>query len=158
MQALSDSPVIAHRRQLARSVRLASRHQGERESLHSPRFNLREITKHLILLEDHLTHRLKVCPDCIRKHLLTVEALAEEVESLVPGTLEAKVGGAFGELCRMWLVNFEDGKPLPEIATDIRQLRKQMAEDFADPRVSDEGPHPIKKASLLLARKCPHRG
>jgi len=148
---------IAKRRFAASVLRVADRHLN-RPALTDPDFNFREMLKQLVLLEDHLTHTYKVCPDCIRKHLLTVEALAEEIEALVPGTLEAKVGGAFGELCRMWLMNFEDGRPLPELAADIRELRKQMAEDFADPRVSDEGPTPLKKAHLLLARKCPHRG
>lgn len=48
----------------------------------NPLFNLREITKQLSLLEDHLNHPRKRCPDCIRKHFLTIEALFEEAVSL----------------------------------------------------------------------------
>ena len=47
-----------------------------------PAHNLREISKQLVLLEDHLFHECKRCKDCIRKHLLTAEALAEETVSL----------------------------------------------------------------------------
>lgn len=47
-----------------------------------PMHNAREMAKQLVLLEDHLVQPSKHCPDCIRKHLLTAEALAEEAVSL----------------------------------------------------------------------------
>ncbi len=47
-----------------------------------PIFNLREISKQLILLEDHLFHIRKRCSDCIKKHFLTAEALSEEAITL----------------------------------------------------------------------------
>ena len=47
-----------------------------------PMFNLREVVKQMILVEDHLVQPLKRCPDCIGKHLLWWEALAEEGCSL----------------------------------------------------------------------------
>lgn len=48
----------------------------------SPLYNLREICKQMSLLEDHLNNVRKRCPDCIRKHFLTIEALFEEAVSL----------------------------------------------------------------------------
>ena len=47
-----------------------------------PMFNLREVAKHLILLEDHLFHSGKRCTQCIIKHLLTIEAFLEEAITL----------------------------------------------------------------------------
>lgn len=47
-----------------------------------PMFNLREVAKHLILLEDHLFHSGKRCTQCIIKHLLTIEAFLEEAVTL----------------------------------------------------------------------------
>jgi len=47
-----------------------------------PRFNFREIAKHLLLLEDHLTQPRRRCPDCIRKHFATAEAFCEEAAAL----------------------------------------------------------------------------
>lgn len=47
-----------------------------------PQFNLREICKQSILLEDHLSHNEKRCFDCCVKHFLTIEALAEEAITL----------------------------------------------------------------------------
>lgn len=46
------------------------------------RFNLREICKQCILLEDHLTHEEKRCRDCCIKHFLALEALCEEAVTL----------------------------------------------------------------------------
>lgn len=46
------------------------------------RFNLREICKQCILLEDHLTHEQKRCKDCCIKHFLALEALCEEAITL----------------------------------------------------------------------------
>ena len=48
----------------------------------NPLYNLREICKQIALLEDHLNQPRKRCPDCIRKHFLTIEALFEEAVSL----------------------------------------------------------------------------
>ena len=47
-----------------------------------PRHNMREMAKELLLLEDHVAQPAKHCPDCIRKHLLRSEALAEEAVQL----------------------------------------------------------------------------
>jgi hypothetical protein len=47
-----------------------------------PRFNMREICKQSVLLEDHLFQKEKRCHDCIIKHFLTIEGLAEEAVTL----------------------------------------------------------------------------
>lgn len=49
-----------------------------REPLH----NLRELSKQLLLLEDHVISEDRRCPDCMRKHLLLVEGLAEEATAM----------------------------------------------------------------------------
>jgi len=56
--------------------------KSEKLSIFDPRFNMREIAKHLLLLEDHLFHENKHCIDCISKHFLTIEAFAEETLTL----------------------------------------------------------------------------
>ena len=48
----------------------------------NPLFNMREICKQMVLLEDHLNNIRKRCHDCIRKHFLTIEAFFEEAISL----------------------------------------------------------------------------
>lgn len=45
-------------------------------------YNIREMVKNCILLEDHLVHPEKRCNDCCVKHFLFLEALAEEARTL----------------------------------------------------------------------------
>lgn len=47
-----------------------------------PKHNLREVSKQLVLLEDHLVQKNKRCSDCISKHYLMTEALLEEAIAL----------------------------------------------------------------------------
>lgn len=47
-----------------------------------PKFNAREIVKQSWLLEDHLITPQKNCCDCIKKHFLALEGLAEEAAAL----------------------------------------------------------------------------
>lgn len=48
----------------------------------NPQFNIKEVCKEFVLLEDHLSAPGKHCPDCIRKHLLRAEAFSEEAIAL----------------------------------------------------------------------------
>ena len=123
----------------------------------SPLYNLREICKQVALLEDHLNQPRKRCPDCIRKHFLTIEALFEEAITL---DKEFKYGQYLDgkaqdvrNLQGAWL----DTKDTPNaheaylmIAQALRQMRKSFAPVCFDVRkmASIE-----RKASSYL---CPH--
>lgn len=51
--------------------------------LMDPEHNIREIIKQLVLLEDHCAHgESKFCEDCVTKHAMAAEALAEEAITL----------------------------------------------------------------------------
>jgi hypothetical protein len=108
-----------------------------RRGLTDPLFNLREVVKQMTLLEDHLAHPYKVCQDCIRKHLITIEALAEEASAMddrkdiVPFEYEK-----LAELARAWMENIEDGEDLKVIAGMVRSLRKALMPTVCDPRES----------------------
>lgn len=55
---------------------------GQLDPVMSTQYNLRECVKEMILLERHLSIARQECPDCIRKHFLTVEALLDEAMTL----------------------------------------------------------------------------
>lgn len=91
-----------------------------------PEFNLREICKQIILLEDHLCHQEKRCTDCCIKHFLTIEALAEEAITLDKNnkythinTLPEKVR----RLQRHWHENPSQNSL--EVSQQLREIRKQ---------------------------------
>lgn len=52
------------------------------EPVLEPLFNLREVAKQMILLEDHLFQLRRRCMDCIKKHSLTIEGFLEEAITL----------------------------------------------------------------------------
>ena len=122
--------------------RIAARYEREL-TLHDPEYNLREAAKQMILLEEHLFQPEKLCPDCVRKHLFTIEALGEEMVSLTnaefyPHRILRQTGTLFAKLARKWLQEFNDGMKPTEIAEDIRILRKSTIDAVPDPRRDEE--------------------
>lgn len=91
-----------------------------------PAFNVREMCKQLALLEDHLFHPRKRCPDCIIKHLLTVEALAEEAITLDRNRDHEALLAGIPEKVREFFRAVQAGQDSNTIAQMARQLRKTM--------------------------------
>lgn len=146
---------IQRRREAALAVRVSTQHQaGRRLTIMDPQFNLREVAKQMILLEDHLFHAYKVCPDCIRKHLMTIEALAEEAVTLDKMGIYQEMGEALAEQARQWLEALTDGTKMLDVAGQIRGVRKSLVALCYDPRSSSE-----RIASIVIHRAvgCTHR-
>ena len=104
-----------------------------------PRFNLREASKNMILLEDHLFHQGKRCQDCILKHCLTIEGFLEEGV-----TLDKK--REYSDILNQSLVSFRDifreladkvkkrtlqDEECCQFAQRIRVIRKPLCQKFA---------------------------
>lgn len=92
------------------------------------RFNLREICKQCILLEDHLSHDKKRCYDCCIKHFLAIEGLSEEAVTL---DKEAKYKDVLCEIPdkvrhiqKFWYENPETNSH--EASQMLRELRKDF--------------------------------
>lgn len=99
-------------------------------------FNIREIVKQLLLLEDHLTDPEKYCVDCIRKHLLMVEGLAEEAVTLEPKGDWVKDARFLAGMARTVMIKFTDGYDKEGLAKRIRVVRKRLMNENYDPRGS----------------------
>lgn len=109
-----------------------------------PQYNLREVCKQLVLLEDHLFQPAKRCIDCIRKHLLTAEALAEETVTLdTDGTYRGVTETLADHLRDIWTMlqhrNDPDGPTFEDIAQAVRKLRKPLAGVTFYVRVASDG-------------------
>lgn len=85
-----------------------------------PAQNMREIIKQLIMLEDHLFQKCKRCKDCINKHMVMIEGLAEECGTLC----SAKNAGVAADSAR--------------IASQVRMAHHAHAQAPKDPRVCAE--------------------
>jgi len=125
----------------------------------NPLFNMREICKQSCLLEDHLNNVRKRCPDCIRKHFLTIEAFFEEAISLDKDLkyLDILEGQAqvLRDLQSIWLDIKDDEERKRKgyllISQALRDVRKKLTPYCFDVVEMDESIHNKKFAST-----CPH--
>ena len=94
------------------------------------RFNLREICKQSILLEDHLSHEKKRCTDCCIKHFLALEGLCEEAVTLDKHGSHKNIRSLADTVRRIqkkWYEN-PDGNS-HDCSQELRNLRKQFQGD-----------------------------
>lgn len=57
-------------------------HCKNMDPVSDPKYNMQQIVKQSILLEEHLANKNKRCRDCITKHFLHIIGLAEEAQML----------------------------------------------------------------------------
>ena len=125
-----------------------------RRGLTDPVFNLREIAKQFILLEDHLAHPYKLCSDCVYKHLMTVEALAEEATALDSVGDVKKTSELMAETARVWIERLADKTDPQTIAGEVRAMRKELVKLVYDPRDMAER---VASTYMQRVQLCSHR-
>ena len=107
-----------------------------------PKFNLREVAKHMILLEDHLFQPGRRCDDCINKHRLALEAFLEEAVTLdKTGEYQDIINSTltrFRQIMREW-VDKVRRNPVGNVdevyfntAQQLRVLRKPLCMSYCD--------------------------
>jgi len=101
-----------------------------------PLFNMREMCKQIILLEDHLFQKEKRCHDCICKHFLTIEALSEEAITLDKENKHKELHNIPSEV-RSISKEYLNNKDKPDLACGqagqrLRKLRKSLMTKVMD--------------------------
>jgi hypothetical protein len=91
-----------------------------------PMYNAREWCKQSVLLEDHLTHPRKRCEDCCTKHIVTLEALAEEACTLDNKGQYQDLLGGLAEKCRQVCKKMLEGEDKHQLAQELRKMRKSL--------------------------------
>ena len=109
-----------------RNLELLTVKPGKILPVSNPAFNIREATKQMILLEEHLSVPAKRCPDCIGKHLLAIEALADEAACLDKEQELGRLPGELGTLSRKAQGDLLSGADPCKVAQDIRAVRKKL--------------------------------
>jgi hypothetical protein len=119
-----------------------------------PYFNGREVIKQLAMLEDHLNNQTKRCTDCIHKHFLTSEGLAEELGSLCTDPANRECGDLPSKirvLHHAWAESPTEAVTLT-VAQELRAIRKALMRRYAtlplDKLPSDE----TRQVKALVAR------
>lgn len=110
-----------------------SSHQtcGAIDPVSDPVYNVKEIIKQSLLLEDHLIEKNKRCMDCIVKHFMYLNSYAEEALSLA-GTSASKypmlqdLPTFYNGLFDHWLANKDDTDSYLEAAERLRAKRKTL--------------------------------
>lgn len=113
-----------------------------------PAYNVREVCKQLTLLEDHLLHPQKRCPDCIRKHLLTAEALAEEAVTLDVDRMYPSLVGLAEKIRVLWRA-VHGGMDLSDVSLAARMLRKNLVPIAVRAKVAFDG-HPYRRKQKVI--------
>ena len=95
-----------------------------------PKYNMQQIVKQSILLEEHLSIHLKRCQDCITKHFLHIIGLAEEAQMLATNKIDQyplinECVTLYNKLFQKWLKNTDENTILC-IVDDLRTRRKKL--------------------------------
>lgn len=102
-----------------------SLHKGKLLPIMDPSFNLKEVVKNMLLLEDHLFQKEKQCKDCIAKHFLLIEGLAEELVTLDKGHKYVKYYNLATKI-RSIASNFVKKMDPLATAQELRMIRKPL--------------------------------
>lgn len=104
---------------------------GALDPVSNPAYNMQQIVKQSILLEEHITNKNKRCRDCITKHFLHIIGLAEEAQMLATNKcskypLIFESVELYNELFKKWLKNKDDENNLLNISDNLRTHRKKL--------------------------------
>lgn len=96
-----------------------------------PAYNMENVVKQSILLEEHLAEENKYCKDCVAKHFLHIIGLLEEAKMLAGG--DANKYPKLDESYKfyvpkfsVWKVHRDDRKVHLQIVSDLRSWRKDL--------------------------------
>ncbi len=103
----------------------------------NPAFNLREVAKQMILLEDHLTNKGKLCEQCIKKHSLTIEGYLEEALCLDTDKQYCDEINTTLDQFRKIEKDFVNGVDPQMLAQELRGIRKQLHVKYFNVGIKD---------------------
>ena len=100
-----------------------------------PKYNMKQIAKQSILLEEHITHKQKRCKDCIIKHFLHIIGLSEEAVWLACDRVDTfpllKDSVEFyNNVFDKWTKGQADDENLHNVASELRDMRKAIISKY----------------------------
>jgi hypothetical protein len=104
---------------------------GALDPVSDPEYNMKEIIKQSILLEQHLADKRKRCKDCILKHFLHCQGLAEEAVMLAGAKISSypmmeESAAFYIQVSQTWLLDTNDETTMLTIEGQLRDWRKQL--------------------------------
>ena len=108
---------------------------GAIDPVSDPAYNMKNVIKQTILLEEHLAEKNKYCIDCIIKHFLHCQGLLEEAIWLscknvdkYPYLEEGDI--LYKELFDLWLKNKKNEDKIKYILEKLWAFRKKLVEKY----------------------------
>jgi hypothetical protein len=104
---------------------------GALDPVSDPSYNMQQIVKQSILLEEHITNKNKRCRDCITKHFLHIIGLAEEAQMLAANRcskypLINESVEIYNNLFKDWLKVKDDKTQVLNVSDELRIHRKKL--------------------------------
>lgn len=108
---------------------------GAIDPVNEPAYNMQNIVKQSILLEEHIAEKNKYCLSCIVKHFLHVIALAEEAIWLAGPNVNQypflEESQHFYEgLFNTWLAGKHDENTKKDVLAHLRERRRQLIDVY----------------------------
>jgi hypothetical protein len=108
---------------------------GALDPVNDPDYNMRNIAKQSILLEEHLAEKNKYCIGCIIKHFLHIIGLAEEGVWLAGKDLDKfplleSSPGFYQTLLTMWQADKHNEELVKEILSSLRERRRNIIDHY----------------------------
>ena len=131
----SSAPLLNINYTKQKSVGSCSASCDSIDPVSDPRYNMQQIIKQSILLEEHLTNKNKRCRDCITKHFLHIIGLAEEAQMLANNKIDKyplinESVLLYNELFKIWIknknLNGNDDAYILYCTDKLRDHRKQL--------------------------------
>lgn len=104
---------------------------GAIDPVSDPKYNMQQIVKQSILLEEHLANKNKRCRDCITKHFLHIIGLAEEAQMLATNKVDKyplinECVELYNTAFQKWLKNHDSDINYLDCCNELRNLRKKL--------------------------------
>jgi len=104
---------------------------GSIDPVSDPAYNMGEIAKNSLLLEDHIAIKAKRCRDCCLKHFLLLIGYSEEATTLACNRLKTfplldGLSEFYNDLMKEYLKFPNDEEHLTNILSKLREKRKEI--------------------------------
>lgn len=106
---------------------------GALDPVNDPGYNVRDVIKNTLLLEEHLAEKRKYCKSCILKHFLINQGKLEEAVWMACDRckeypkLEDSVR-FFDELFKQWYAGMDSEETRVDVLTQLRSWRREMVD------------------------------
>ena len=108
---------------------------GAIDPVNEPSYNMKNVVKQRVLLEEHLAEKNKYCVSCIVKHFLHIIGLVEEAvwlagEDLYKYPMLSSSAEFYQTMFDMWNAGKHDDATIRQVLGSVREHRRALIEAY----------------------------